>query len=60
MPSKKTTTKKRLERVSVRAERRTKVDWDKFAYALLQHARLLAEARAKRPETPVEDEPDGS
>jgi hypothetical protein len=29
-------TKARLKRVSVRAERRSEPDWDKFAYALLQ------------------------
>jgi hypothetical protein len=38
----KTTPKKRLTRVSVRAERRPEVDWDKFAWALLQHARIVA------------------
>lgn len=38
----KTTPRKRLTRVSVRAERRPEVDWDKFAWALLQHARIVA------------------
>lgn len=37
----KKSTKKRLTRVSVRAERRHEPDWDKFAYALLQYTRLL-------------------
>lgn len=31
---------RRLERVSVRAERRNEPDWDRFAWALLQHIRL--------------------
>jgi hypothetical protein len=31
----------RLERVSVRGELRDEPDWDRFAWALLQHARLL-------------------
>jgi hypothetical protein len=39
---KKQSSKKRLQRVSVRAERRQEPDWDKFAYALLQHARILS------------------
>jgi hypothetical protein len=42
MPSKKKSTKRRLQRVSVRAERRDEVDWDRFAWALLQHARILS------------------
>lgn len=40
MPSKKKTTRKRLQRVSVRTERRPEPDWDKFAYALLQYVKL--------------------
>ena len=47
MPSKKKPTKRRLERVSVRAERREPVDWDKFAWVLIQHVRLQ-QASAKR------------
>jgi hypothetical protein len=39
---KKQSSKKRLQRVSVRAERRQEPDWDKFAYALLQHCKLLS------------------
>jgi hypothetical protein len=31
---------RRLERVSVRAERRNEPDWDRFAWALLQYVRL--------------------
>jgi hypothetical protein len=48
MPRKRKTNRKRLERVNVRAERRKEVDWDRFAYALLQHARILSEQEAKR------------
>jgi len=49
MPRKRKTNRKRLTRVSIRAERREQVDWDRFAYALLQHARLLSEQKqAKR------------
>lgn len=42
MPNKRNPTKKRLQRVSVRSELRDEVDWDKFAWALLQHARILS------------------
>lgn len=42
--------KKRVMRVSVRAERRTEPDWDKFAYALLQYTRLVMDAEAKQRE----------
>jgi hypothetical protein len=50
MPRKKKTNRRKLERVSIRAERREQVDWDRFAYALLQHARILSEqpTKAKR------------
>jgi hypothetical protein len=53
MPKKRKTTRKRLQRVSVKAELRDEPDWDKFAYALLQHVKLVqaqkeAAARAKR------------
>jgi hypothetical protein len=48
MPKTKKTNRKRLERVSVRAERRVEPDWDRFAWALLQHARIVADTRAKR------------
>jgi hypothetical protein len=43
MPKPKQIKKKRLTRVSVTAERREDVDWDRFAWALLQYARVLAE-----------------
>ena len=50
MPRKrKNPARKRLERVSIRAERREQVDWDRFAFALLQHTRILMEQeQAKR------------
>jgi hypothetical protein len=49
MPRKRKTNRRKLERVSIRAERRKEVDWDRFAYALLQHARILSEqANAKQ------------
>jgi hypothetical protein len=45
MPKKRKTTRKRLSRVSIRAERRKEPDWDRFAWALLQHARILSEGK---------------
>lgn len=50
MPRKRKPTKKRLQRVSIRAERQAEVDWDKFAWALIQHVRLQQQAamRARR------------
>ena len=47
MPSKRKSTRKRLQRVSIRAERRDEPDWDKFAYALLQFVKLKSEQPAK-------------
>jgi hypothetical protein len=49
MPRKQKPTKKRLQRVSVRAERRDEPDWDRFAYALLQFTKLKSEQQAKPP-----------
>jgi hypothetical protein len=43
MPRKRKTTRKRVQRVAIRAERRSEPDWDRFAWALLQHARILSE-----------------
>jgi hypothetical protein len=40
----KTPGKQRLTRVSVEAEPRDEIDWDRFAWALLQYARTLVEA----------------
>jgi hypothetical protein len=42
MPKKGKPAKRRLQRVSVRSERRDEVDWDRFAWALLQYARILS------------------
>jgi hypothetical protein len=42
MPRKRKNRRKRLERVSVRTELRDEPDWDKFAWALLQYARILS------------------
>jgi hypothetical protein len=36
--------KKRLTRVSVEAEERDSIDWDRFAWALLQYCRVQIEA----------------
>lgn len=52
MPRKKRTTRKRLERVSIRAERREEPDWDRFAWALLQHARILSESKQDKKDKP--------
>lgn len=38
-----------LQRVSIRAEHRDEPNWDRFAWALLQHVRL----RAKQPKKKV-------
>lgn len=51
MPHKKATKRKRLERVSVRAERRDKPDWDRFAWALLQYARIVANGEVSKGQT---------
>jgi hypothetical protein len=48
MPHKNATKRKRLERVSVEAERREKPDWDRFAWALLQYARIVANGDANK------------
>ncbi len=40
----KQSSKKRLTRVSVEAEQRDEIDWDRFAWALLQYCRLKIEA----------------
>lgn len=42
MPRKSKSSRKRLRRVSVRAELRDEPDWDKYAWALLQYARILS------------------
>jgi hypothetical protein len=48
MPRKRKTNRKRLKRVSVRAELRDEPDWDKYAWALLQYARILSANKAKK------------
>jgi hypothetical protein len=49
MPRKRTKpARQRLERVSIRAERRPEPDWDRLAWALLQHARILSQQQAKQ------------
>jgi len=49
MPRKRKATRKRLRRVSVRGELRSEPDWDKYAWAVLQYARILsANKQAKR------------
>jgi hypothetical protein len=40
--------RKRLEKVSLRAERREEPDWDRFAWALLQYARILADSQTAK------------
>lgn len=49
MPKKRNRKRKRLARVVVRAERHPEPDWDRFAWALLQHARLLREQGKGKP-----------
>jgi hypothetical protein len=49
MPRKRKPTKKRLQRVLVRAELRDQPDWDRFAWALLQHTRNLSANKTKAP-----------
>lgn len=51
MPKKRKSTRKRLSRVSVRAELRDEPDWDRFAWALLQHARILSESKRAKTQT---------
>jgi hypothetical protein len=36
------TNRPQLQRVSIRAERRPEPDWDRFAYALLQHVKRIS------------------
>lgn len=49
MPKPKRIGKQRLTRVSVTAERQADIDWDRFAWALLQYARILADDEDSRP-----------
>jgi hypothetical protein len=52
MPRKRKTTRRRLQRVSLRAEPRDEPDWDKFAWALLQHARILSASKPGKGQAP--------
>ena len=52
MPRKRKTTRQRLQRVSVRAELRDPVDWDKYAWALLQYARILSASKPAKGKAP--------
>lgn len=53
MPKRRKTAKPRLERVSIETELRDEIDWDRFAWALLQYARILVENEdAKERKTP--------
>jgi hypothetical protein len=45
MPKKRKTTRRKLQRVSVRAEMRSEPDWDRFAWALIQHTKITAARR---------------
>jgi hypothetical protein len=45
MSRKKKRARPRLDHVVVRADRREEPDWDRFAWALLQHARLVNRQR---------------
>jgi hypothetical protein len=51
MPKKRKTNRKRLQRVSVRAELRDEPDWDRFAWALLQYARILSAGQKAKPKS---------
>ena len=53
MPRKNKSTRKRLTRVSVEAELRDEIDWDRFAWALLQYARILVENEEVDAEPPT-------
>jgi hypothetical protein len=55
MPRKRKPTKPRLKRVTVRPEPRTEPDWERFAWAVLQHSRHLGEAG--RSESPEAEQP---
>jgi hypothetical protein len=53
MPKKRKTNRRKLKRVSVRAELRPEPDWDRFAWALIQHTKIMA-ARQEADSTPKE------
>ncbi len=47
--------RRQLRRVSVRGELREEPDWEKFAWAALQYARVLNEAERREPERREDD-----
>lgn len=49
MTSKKKQRRKKVTRVSVRAERRSEPDWDRFAWALLQYTKDLVQKERPKP-----------
>jgi hypothetical protein len=57
MPSKHRARRPRLTRVSVHGELRSEPDWDRFAWALLQYAKLLNAQKAERERTVQERKP---
>jgi hypothetical protein len=48
MPRKRKRKRPKLGQVRVRSERREEPDWDKFAWALLQHAKAVSDAAKRR------------
>lgn len=51
MARRRKSTRPRLKRVSVRAELRSEPDWDRFAYALLQHVKRTSPGATPKPES---------
>jgi hypothetical protein len=49
MASKKRTQRRKVTRVRVRAIRRSEPDWDRFAWALLQHTKSLIDKERQKP-----------
>jgi hypothetical protein len=45
--SRKTNPHRRLDRVEAEADVRDQIDWDRFAWALFQYARVLVENESK-------------
>lgn len=48
MPRQRQPHKKRLARVFVEAEPRDEIDWDRFAWALLQYARVFVQSEDRK------------
>lgn len=46
MPKRRKPGKKRLTRVSIEVEPRDEINWDRFAWALLQYCRIQKESEA--------------